>query len=281
MPNVVTEMIEREYASTLADSDAMVLVSMHGLSVSETESLRCGLAEQGVQLRVLRNRLAKRVMADKGVALDPEVFKGCVAIAWGSAEDAIQAAKVIHGAPIRKEGKIAFRAGLLEGEILGPDETSGLASIPGRDELRAMILGCLSGPARGLVGVIDACPSSIARVLQARVDAGGGVDEPEVAAEEPATEATEGSAEETPTEEAVDEAPAEEASAEEGEEGEEAVDEAPADEASADEASADEASAEEASAEAAEVGEETKKTSAEPDTSIAEDSPAEEETETD
>ena len=46
--------------------------------------------------------------------------------------------------------------------------------MPDKDTLRAKILGCISGPAQGLVGVLNGNPSGLARLLQARIDKGEG-----------------------------------------------------------------------------------------------------------
>ena len=52
-----------------------------------------------------------------------------------------------------------------------------LADVPDKQTLRAQLLGVLQGPARGLATVLDALPSGVARVLQARVDAAGPAEE--------------------------------------------------------------------------------------------------------
>jgi ribosomal protein L10 len=52
-----------------------------------------------------------------------------------------------------------------------------LADVPDKQTLRAQLLGVLQGPARGLASVLNALPSGVARVLQARVDAAGPAEE--------------------------------------------------------------------------------------------------------
>jgi large subunit ribosomal protein L10 len=122
---------------------------------------------------MVRNNLAKRVMTKRGLEFSEEAFIGNTGIAYGDAEAAISAAKVFTDKEIKKAG-VKLKAGLLDGEVLGPKDAVKLADIPDRDTLRAQLLGCLSGPARGLASVINAVPSSVARVLQARADEGGG-----------------------------------------------------------------------------------------------------------
>ena len=77
----------------------------------------------------------------------------------------------------KKAGKVAIQGGLFEGALLGADEAKALADLPGKEELRGMMLSALIGPARGLVGLLAAPGGSLARVVQAKVDRDGGGDE--------------------------------------------------------------------------------------------------------
>lgn len=174
MPNVITDMIVRELSSTFKESEGMVIVSLKGLSVAESEDLRDSLAEKGVRLRMVRNRLAKLALSENGLQPPDDLFMGSVAFMCGDPEDAINAAKVIWDSEARKQGKVAIRGGLLDGEFLAQAEASRLADLPGRDELRGMLLSCLIGPQRSLVGLLAAPHGALARAIQAHVDAEGG-----------------------------------------------------------------------------------------------------------
>jgi large subunit ribosomal protein L10 len=169
MPSVLNTMLLRELTDTYKSADSLVVISMKGLSMAENEGLRNQLAaEAGVHLRVVPNRLARRALAEVGFEFDREVFAGANMMA--DAEGAISAAKVVKGHGTTKAGKVAFRGGALEGNVLGADDAKAMAEVPDKDTLRAKILGCLIGPGQGLVRVIAANPSGLARVIQAHVD---------------------------------------------------------------------------------------------------------------
>ena len=141
--------------------------------MQETENLRDSLAEQGVRLLMIRNRLAKIALKERGIEPPDGLLAGNVGACWGEAEQAIHAAKVLHKSDERKAGKVTLRGGLFEGSLLDDKEAVALAGLPGKDELRAKLLGTLAAPMQQLVGVINAPLGSLARVLQARVDAQG------------------------------------------------------------------------------------------------------------
>lgn len=172
MPNLVNQLITKELESELSGADSMLLVSFGGLSVVESEDLRGKLAEQNVRFRMVKNSIARRIFAERGFEFDAETFSGNTGLAYGETESAIHAAKIFTSKEVKKAGKVVVKGGVMEGSLLGPQDAVQLADVPDRDTLRAMLLGVISGPARQLVGTLNALPSGLARVLQARVDKG-------------------------------------------------------------------------------------------------------------
>ncbi|MFT7169855.1 MAG: large subunit ribosomal protein L10 [Paracoccaceae bacterium] len=171
MPNIVNKMVVRELAHEFKDAEGMVLVSFSGLTVEESDGLRGKLAEKNVSFKMVRNSLAKRVLAEKDLTFPEEgALKGNTGVAYGDAEAAINAAKIFNDKDVRKAGKVAFKGAVLEGNTLDAQSAKALADLPDRDTLHSMLLGVISGPARGLATVISAVPSGVARVIQAHVD---------------------------------------------------------------------------------------------------------------
>ena len=176
MPNVINKLVVKELSDAFSDAEGMVMATMQGLTVAETEELRGSLAEKGVRLRMVRNRLAKLALAERGLEAPAGLLKGNIACAWGGVEDTINAAKVLEKSPAKKAGKVSIQGGLFEGNLLDASEAKALADLPGKDELRGMMLSALIGPARGLVGLLAAPGGSLARVVQAKIDRDGGGD---------------------------------------------------------------------------------------------------------
>lgn len=174
MPNLVNTLVHKEYDSEFSGARGILLVSFAGLTVEESSKLRNELAEHGVKLRMVRNSLARLVLQQRGAVLPEEAFGGNTAIAYGSAEQAILAAKVFSGPAVKKAGKVKLKAGVLEGRPLDARDAAALADVPDKRTLQAQILGCISGPARSLVGVINALPAGVARVIDAHASKGAG-----------------------------------------------------------------------------------------------------------
>ncbi|HKX45743.1 MAG TPA: 50S ribosomal protein L10, partial [Planctomycetota bacterium] len=143
MPSLINQLAARELRATFESADGLVVVGVQSLTVKETEGLRDALAQHGVRLRVVPNRVALAALRECGLEFPDTVFAGSIALAAGTSEQAIAAAKLVDRSTLRKAGKIALRAGVLEGAVLGAADAAALADVPDRDTLRAMLLGLL------------------------------------------------------------------------------------------------------------------------------------------
>jgi large subunit ribosomal protein L10 len=64
--------------------------------------------------------------------------------------------------------KLDVKAAYVDGAILDAKQVGALAALPSKVALQATLLGLLSSPLRGFVGVLAANPSGFVRVLSAR-----------------------------------------------------------------------------------------------------------------
>ena len=170
MPSLVNRLVVDELRREFKDAQGMLVVSFGGLTVKESEDLRGKMAAKGVKFSMVRNSLARIALKDRGLELGESALAGNTGIAYGPAEAAIHAAKLFTSAEVKKAGKVTIRVGMLEGKLLDAKDSNALAGVPDRKTLNAQLLSCIIGPVRSVVSVINASPSALARVLQARAD---------------------------------------------------------------------------------------------------------------
>ncbi len=183
-------------------SKALVLVDFSGLSVVDMTSLRRDLREQGVGIRVVKNRLTYLAADEAGKPAVRDVIQGPTAIAYAET-DPVAAAKGLKKFIDANRSQLKIIGGMLDDRSLSSEEVGELAFLPGMEELIAKLMGQLQAPVASLAIVLNGPVSALARVLSRRMETMG--------AEEATVE--EAPAEEAPDEEAPDEeAPAEEAS---------------------------------------------------------------------
>ena len=154
-------------------STAAVLLDFKGIDVATVTELRKRFRAGGVQYLVVKNSLVKKALAGtplEGSKALAKHLKGQTGIAW-SFEDPSAAAKIIKA--FRKENeaneKLQVKCGVLESTIMeGARVETDLATMPGKNELRAMLLATLLAPAQSLVRQINAVGQNLVYALDAR-----------------------------------------------------------------------------------------------------------------
>jgi len=148
-----------------------VFLDFRGVNVEQLTSLRAEFRKVGVEYRVVKNTLVK--IALKGTAYDNKdvaaQLKGQTGIAW-SFEDPSAAAKVIKTfrAVNDANGKLAVKCGVVDAKVMpGAQVESVLATMPGKNELRAMLLATLQAPAQNLVRLLQAPGQNLTYLLDA------------------------------------------------------------------------------------------------------------------
>jgi large subunit ribosomal protein L10 len=194
-----------EVAGQIQESEAVFAVDYRGISVPQAAELRTRLTEAGARFRVVKNTLTERAADQAGADALKEVLEGPTAFTFVLADggDVALAAKAL--ATFRREHNVlAFKGGVMGGDVLTIDQMEELSRLPARDVLHGQLVGMIASPITGLVRGLNALISGLAIQLGQIRDQGlVGGDEP--AAEEPA-EAEEPPAEEAPAEEPADEA---------------------------------------------------------------------------
>ena len=159
---------------------ATVLVDYRGVTVEHITELRTAFRKAGIEYRVVKNNLVKKAIAGTDLE-NAEAFTsqltGMTGIAW-SYEDPSSAAKVLKDFREAKKDvlkkkdqpeKLNAKCAVLDGQVLaGKQVETTLASMPGKNEIRAMLLATLMAPAQNLVAQLAAPGQRFAFVMDAR-----------------------------------------------------------------------------------------------------------------
>jgi large subunit ribosomal protein L10 len=153
---------------------AAVLVDFRGIDVEQITELRARFRASGIEYRVVKNTLVEKAVEGTELGSNQKFLSflvGPTAIAW-SYEDPSRAAKIIKD--FRKENepneKLTVKCGVLDGQIFeGKAVEEQLATLPGKDEIRAMLLATLLAPMQTLVRQLGAPAQNLAYALSAKV----------------------------------------------------------------------------------------------------------------
>lgn len=223
-------------AEELEASQAVFAVDYRGITVSQVADLRARLRAADATFNVVKNSLTERAADKAGAEALKSVLEGPTALTFVRG-DAAAAAKALSDAQ-RITEVLAFKGGLMDGQVVSPDDIRAIARLPSREVLYAQLVGTVAAPLNGLARTLNALISGIAVQLGQIRDQGlvSGTAEPAAAEEAPA-EAEAAAPAEAEAEAPAEEEPAAEAPAETAEEPA-AEAEAPAEEAPAAEAEA-------------------------------------------
>ena len=143
---------------------SIVLSDITGLNVAKVTELRRRCRAEGVDLKVVKNTLAKRGL-EKTAAKDlAKYFEGPTAIAI-SRESENGAAKVL--AKFAKEHELPkLKAGFVDGTVIDAKGVLALSNIPSKGELLSQLMGSMQSPARNLLSVMQGPARNLASVLK-------------------------------------------------------------------------------------------------------------------
>jgi len=143
-----------------------VFVDFKGMTVAEVTTLRDAFRAQGIEYKVVKNTLVKKALGDRGKAL-VGALRGMTGIAW-SYEEPSAAARVVKQFK-RENEKLKIKAALLEGHVFDAKGVEDqLATLPSKDEARAMLLATFMAPAQHFVMLLNAPGQNFVGVLAAK-----------------------------------------------------------------------------------------------------------------
>ena len=153
-----------EVGAEVAKAQAIVLAEYRSLRVGEMTDLRKKARSSGVYLRVLKNTLARRAVADTPFAGLSDQMVG--PLAYGISSDPVAVAKVLHEFA-KGNDKLVIKAGAMPNMVMSSKQVGDLAKMPSRDQLLATLVATMNAPVTKFVRTLNEVPSKFVRALAA------------------------------------------------------------------------------------------------------------------
>jgi large subunit ribosomal protein L10 len=165
------EQIE-DIKARFARMTSAVFIDFQGMTVAEVTKLRDDLRAKGVDYRVVKNKLVRQALTGAPwLGHLSGALKGMTGVAW-SYEEPNAAAKVLKDF-VKDNEKLKIKAGVLEGQVLdGKAVQEQLATMPGKNEARAMLLATFNAPAQRMLMLLNTPAGNFVRVLNAKEQKG-------------------------------------------------------------------------------------------------------------
>jgi len=157
--------IVAEVNETAANALSLVIADARGVDVTAMNGLRAKARAENVQLRVVRNTLAKRAFAETDYACVEDVLVGPSLFGF-SMEDPGAAARLFKDfAKDNKEFEV--KALSVSGQLLESGQIDMLAKLPTLHEALGMLAGVTLAPITKLVRTFNEVPTKVTRVVAA------------------------------------------------------------------------------------------------------------------
>jgi large subunit ribosomal protein L10 len=157
--------IVAEVNETASTALSLVIADARGVPVDGMTALRKDARENQVNLRVVRNTLAKRALEGTEYECVSDSLTGPSLFGF-SMEDPGAAARLFKNFAKTNE---AFEVKVLavSGQMLGADQLDVLATLPTRDIALSMLMSVMKAPATKLVQTMNEVPGKLVRTLAA------------------------------------------------------------------------------------------------------------------
>jgi len=160
------KVILQDLTDRFSKSKSLVFLGFQGLTVKDNQALRRKMRTEGIDYVVAKKTLIKKGM--DGVEIKgTENFapEGPVAVVIGY-EDEIAPARIAKEFG-KTNDKVKILGGVMNSELIDGESMKQIASLPGKDQLRAQLIGTINAPVSGFVNVLAGVERSLLNVLNA------------------------------------------------------------------------------------------------------------------
>lgn len=159
------QQIVSEVNQAASSALSAVLADYRGVSVEDMTALRKNARENKVYLRVVRNTLLKRAVADTEFECIQEVLVGPTILAF-SQEDPGAAARVLKDFS-KENDDFEIKALSVGGQLMDASQIDVLAKLPTLDQARSMLMSVMLAPVNKLARTMNEVASKVTRAVAA------------------------------------------------------------------------------------------------------------------
>ena len=156
-----------EMKGQIQQSGAFIVAQYQHLTGERAYAFRRELEKVGGYFEVVRKRMLLQATRQIGIEFDEEQLSGHVGLVLG-APDPIEATKVVLKFSEENEEAFKLIAGYIEGQKTSRDDVQKLATLPGKEQMRAELLGLFCAPASGVLGVMESLLSGVLHCVDSR-----------------------------------------------------------------------------------------------------------------
>jgi large subunit ribosomal protein L10 len=154
MSKYVKELMMDQLRTDLGGSQSLLILDLKGLDAVSEHHLRRDLRKKSINVRALKNSLAKRVFSEMGMGGLSKFLEGPSVAVWGGGGPAELAKEV--STQVKTLKKPAIKGGAVDGVVIGPEQVEDITKLPSREALIARVVALALAPAQRVVSLANA-----------------------------------------------------------------------------------------------------------------------------
>lgn len=143
---------------------SFVIMQYVGLTANKATEFRRQVRKNGGNVEFMRKRILKKAAADSGIELDIAALPGHIGMVY-TGEDPIEMTKLVIKFGQENSKMVNVIGGRFDGQLYHAADVERLSKLPGRDGMRAELLGLFEAPMAQTLAVIEALLSSVVYCL--------------------------------------------------------------------------------------------------------------------
>jgi len=163
------EAVVAEVSEVARDAYSAIGAEYRGLTVAEMTELRVKAREAGVYVRVVKNTLARRALADTEFACMSDALTGPLVLAF-SRNDPGSVARVAKDFA-KQHDRFQVRMIALSGQLLEASALEKVAKMPTYEEAISLLMATMKAPVQKLTSTLNEVPGKLVRTIAAVRDA--------------------------------------------------------------------------------------------------------------
>lgn len=149
-----------EIKGKINKSNSFILTKYASLKANTSNTLRDELAKAGAEMEVVRKRVFVKAAESLGIILDVKNLEGHIGVVF-TESDPIEATKAVMQFGKNNEKAIQVIGARLDGTLYHAADVEKLSKLPGKNEMRAELLGLFEAPMAQTLAVMEALLSSV------------------------------------------------------------------------------------------------------------------------
>ncbi|MBP9841453.1 MAG: 50S ribosomal protein L10 [Simkaniaceae bacterium] len=146
-------------------SNAVVLFKYMQLNPNRAHQLRQEIMKSGGRMTVASKRMILKAFDSVGIEFSSLTLDGHVAFVT-TGKDSVETTKVLCQFQENNQETLQILGGYFEGKVCSKSDVVQISKLPGKDEMRAQLLGLFEAPMSQLVGVMDSLLTSVPYCLE-------------------------------------------------------------------------------------------------------------------